>query len=141
MHLCTRLWLSAALAAAVTFSASTHAAPRDDVLAQYAQMAKRESPNFSGFDAARGAALHTRQWAGGKPDTPACTSCHSDDVRAVGHTRSGKAIDPMAGSLSTTRYTDAAKVEKWFKRNCTEVLGRECTAREKGDWLTYVMSR
>ena len=45
---------------------------------------------------------------------------------------------PMAASVSPARYADPAKVEKWFKRNCTEVLGRECTALEKGDWLAYM---
>ena len=47
----------------------------------------------------------------------------------------------MAASASTARYTDPAKTEKWFKRNCKEVLGRECTAREKGDWLAYMMKQ
>jgi hypothetical protein len=46
----------------------------------------------------------------------------------------------MAVSATPARYTDPAKVEKWFKRNCTEVIGRECSAQEKGDWLTYMTS-
>ena len=121
--------------------ATAQAGPREAVLDAYAQQAKREAPDFTGFDAARGQALHTRAWASGKADTPACTSCHGDDVRASGRTRTGKAIEPMAVSRSAERYTDAEKVEKWFKRNCTEVIGRACSAREKGDWLTYVMSR
>ena len=37
-------------------------------------------------------------------------------------------------------FSDAAKVEKWFKRNCGDVLNRACTALEKGDFLTYVLS-
>ena len=44
-------------------------------------------------------------------------------------------------SVVATRYGDPAKVEKWFKRNCTEVLGRECSAREKGDWLAWMTSQ
>jgi len=31
-------------------------------------------------------------------------------------------------------------VAKWFRRNCKTVLGRECTAQEKGDILTYLSS-
>jgi hypothetical protein len=31
-------------------------------------------------------------------------------------------------------------VEKWFKRNCNDVAGRACTALEKGDVLTYLLS-
>ncbi|MBZ0131275.1 MAG: DUF1924 domain-containing protein [Rhodocyclaceae bacterium] len=29
------------------------------------------------------------------------------------------------------RFTDAAKIEKWFRRNCSEVVGHECTAAER----------
>lgn len=121
---------------ALLSSAASHAGPREDLLAQYAATAKS-----AGFSATRGQALHVRSFAGGKPDTPACTSCHGKEARASGQTPSGKPIKPMALSATPTRYADAAKVEKWFKRNCVEVLGRECTAQEKGDWLSYMLSQ
>jgi hypothetical protein len=53
--------------------------------------------------------------------------------------RSGKPIDPMAPSVVPTRFTDAANVEKWFKRNCGDVLGRECGPAEKVDVLTFLL--
>jgi hypothetical protein len=86
-------------------------------------------------------ALYRDRHAGGKPDTPACTSCHAKDPRTPGQTPTGKAIDPVAVSASPDRYTDSAKVEKWFRRNCNEVLGRQCTPVEKGDWLTWMISQ
>jgi mono/diheme cytochrome c family protein len=88
--------------------------------------------------AARGKALHNQNFTGGKPDTPSCTTCHGTDPRAAGRSRTGKTIEPMAVSVSPGRYQDPAKVEKWFKRNCVEVIGRECTAQEKSDWLAYM---
>ena len=39
------------------------------------------------------------------------------------------------------RFTDPEKVAKWFLRNCTSVLGRECTAIEKGDFLTFMSAQ
>ena len=114
------------------------AGPRDDILARYAEQAQRLIPAFSGFSAERGQAFYNRSFAGGKAETPACTSCHGTDPRHSGQTLSGKAIDPVAVSTAPARYTDSLKVEKWFKRNCNEVLGRPCTVLEKGDWLTYV---
>ncbi len=126
---------------ALALPLTTTAAPRDDILGQYAAAAKSASPAFSGFSAARGEKLHITKFAGGKPETPACTSCHADSPRSAGRTPAGKSIDPVAVSVSPTRYTDAAKVEKWFKRNCADVLGRECTPLEKGDWLSYVISQ
>ena len=59
-------------------------------------------------------------------------------VKSVESFQGHKLIEPMAASVAPTRYADPAKVEKWFKRNCTEVLGRECTPLEKGDWLAYM---
>ena len=91
--------------------------------------------------AARGRTLHTQNFTGGKPDTPSCTSCHGTDPRAPGRSLTGKAIEPMAASVTPARYTNPAKVEKWFKRNCNEVLGRECTRQEKDDWLAYMSSQ
>ncbi|NMG75269.1 DUF1924 domain-containing protein [Aromatoleum diolicum] len=120
---------------------TTFAGPRDALLERYAMTAKAAEPAFAGFSANRGEALHRTEHAKGKADTPACTSCHGPNVRAAGRTRSGKPIEPMAISVSPERYLDTAKVEKWFKRNCDEVLGRECTPREKGDWLAYMTSQ
>jgi hypothetical protein len=31
-------------------------------------------------------------------------------------------------------------MEKWFKRNCGDVLGRVCTPAEKGDVIAYLNS-
>ena len=117
-------------------STATLAGPREDLLAQYAAAAKT-----TGFSAARGQALHTQSFSGGKSDTPSCTTCHGKDTRGTGRAVTGKTIELVAVSVTPTRYTDPAKVEKWFKRNCTEVLGRECTPQEKGDWLTFVIGQ
>lgn len=89
-------------------------------------------------DAARGKALFLASPGGGKPDTPSCTTCHTADPRQPGEGRSGKAIEPMAPSVIPTRFTDSAKVEKWFGRNCNSVLGRDCTPSEKADLLGWL---
>jgi cytochrome c553 len=130
-----------ALLCALGLSSVAFAGEREDLLARYTSQARTADAAFTGFSAARGETLHRTRHAGGKADTPACTSCHGEDARAAGRTRAGKAIEPMAASVSPTRYTDSAKVEKWFKRNCTEVLGRECSAREKGDWLAWMIKQ
>lgn len=126
---------------ALTLPLPGMAAPRDELLGQYAAIAKTTAPSFSGFSVARGEKLHVTKFSGGKPETPTCTSCHANNPRSAGRTPAGKTIDPVAVSVSPTRYTDPAKVEKWFKRNCTDVLGRECTPLEKGDWLSYMMNQ
>jgi len=133
--------LPLSLSLSLLLCGNASAAPRDDILRSLDSAARAADPAFAGFSAARGQALHTQTFAGGKPDTPACTSCHGATPRSSGRTPAGKAVEPMALSLSPTRYSDAAKVDKWFTRNCRDVLGRECTAREKGDWLSFMFSQ
>lgn len=75
------------------------------------------------------------------PNQLSCASCHTDSPKNVGkHAKTNKTIDPLAPSANPKRFTDAAQVEKWFKRNCNDALGRACTTQEKGDFMTYVLS-
>jgi len=70
-----------------------------------------------------------------------CASCHGMPATAPGkHASTGKVIEPLAPAANPLRFTDTAKVNKWFTRNCKDVLARECSAAEKADvlaWLTY----
>ena len=46
---------------------------------------------------------------------------------------------PWHGATTgTAAFTSTAKVDKWFRRNCNDVLSRECTAVEKADVLAYL---
>jgi len=73
------------------------------------------------------------------PKPRSCQTCHGVDLTQKGeHIRTGKIIEPMALSINPERYTEAKKIKKWFRRNCKWVLGRTCTAQEKGDFLTYL---
>jgi mono/diheme cytochrome c family protein len=70
-----------------------------------------------------------------------CSSCHTDDPRKPGsHKVTGKAIKPMAPATNAERFTDRAKVDKWFRRNCKDVFARECTSAEQADVLAYLIS-
>ncbi len=97
---------------------------------------RRTTPNFAGFSAQRGEQLFKRTHGG----EWSCASCHTDRPTAPGkHARTGKSIAPLAPGANPERFTDFAKTEKWFKRNCNDVLARACTPVEKGDvvsWLT-----
>jgi hypothetical protein len=56
------------------------------------------------------------------------------------HAATGKPIQPLAPAFNPARFTDPAKVEKWFRRNCNDVVGRECSAAEKADAVTWLMT-
>lgn len=129
--------LAAALAAA---SLPAWANPaRDALVAGYAAQAKGEDAAFAGFAAERGEALFRTRWAGGDERTPSCTACHTDNPRQPGrNAKTGRPIEAVAVSVTADRFTDGEKVEKQFRRDCESVLGRACTAREKGDYITFM---
>lgn len=105
----------------------------------YVAAAKAADPAFKDFSAERGKTFFLVNHVGGRKETPSCTSCHTTDPTKAGRTRAGKEIAPMAASANPKRFSDAAEMEKWFKRNCSDVLGRECTVLEKGDVLAYLL--
>lgn len=71
---------------------------------------------------------------------PACSTCHTDNPAQSGkHAITGKNIKPLAPQTNSERFTDATKVEKWFRRNCKEVVGRECNAAEKADFIQFLL--
>ena len=106
-----------------------------DFLAQFERQAREADPAFKEFSASAGRQFfqqsHGSEWS--------CASCHTDDPASNGkHARTGKRIAALAPAANPERFTSAAKVEKWFRRNCNDVLGRACTAQEKGDVLTWL---
>lgn len=78
-------------------------------------------------------AKHASDWS--------CASCHTANPLEAGrHARTGKTIAPLAPAANPERFADPARVDKWFRRNCNDVLGRTCSAQEKADVLAYLLS-
>ena len=124
------------VAAAMALAGTAQAVQPGELLAGYEAAARREDPAFSGASPSRGEqffnARHGNEWS--------CASCHGATGAAQGkHAKTGKAIAPLSPAANPERFADAAKTEKWFKRNCSDVLGRTCTSAEKGDVLAYLL--
>jgi hypothetical protein len=121
----------AASAAALAVSLAASAATPAELLAGYA--AQSGAPP----SAARGqqffTSTHGREWT--------CSSCHGALPTQGGkHAATGKPIRALAPAFDPQRFTDQAKAEKWFRRNCNDVVGRECSAAEKADVLAWLSS-
>jgi hypothetical protein len=122
--------LAAVLVAATCLSPAGAAEPAH-LLAGYsaqagaAGMAERGQKLFT--------TTHGREWS--------CASCHGAVPTQTGkHASTGKQIGALAPAFNSQRFTDPAKVDKWFRRNCNDVMGRECTAAEKADVLAWLMT-
>jgi mono/diheme cytochrome c family protein len=133
-----RLMLAVAVAALPAIALAGDAR-RDAILADYAAKARTADPAFTAFSAQRGEALFRTKWGGGDARTSSCTACHTADPKQPGqNAKTGRPIEPVAVSVNPKRFTDPATVEKQFARDCKSVLGRDCTALEKGDYITFM---
>ena len=94
-------------------------------------------------DQAQGKRLWLKEYpADGEYSRRSCTTCHTEDLSRTGkHIKTGKERKPMSAVTNPQRYTDTKKISKWFKRNCKWTMGRECTAQEKADILSYISNQ
>lgn len=111
-----------------------------ELLQQYATQARQENAAYTGFSAERGANFFRAERNHSDGKKVSCAICHTSDPRKEGKTRANKVIEPLAPIANPQRFTDQAKVEKWFGRNCKDVLERVCTAQEKGDFMQYLVN-
>jgi len=121
-------------------TSSAIAGPTDDILLGYMKEAQKTDKSIKEFDAGKGKDFYHAKQTLKDGKTISCATCHTADPKMSGKTRAGKSILPMAPAANPQRFTDKAKVEKWFKRNCMDVYERNCTPSEKGHFIKYLQS-
>ena len=118
----------AALLLATTAQAET---PRDF-------LTRFEKEAGSAASAERGARFFTTKQGG----EWSCASCHTDKPTQAGrHAKTDKPITALAPAANAERFTDATKVDKWFRRNCNDTLNRTCSAQEKADVMAFLLAQ
>ena len=130
------MFRKALVAATVLLAAPASAETPESLMRGYAEQARTKSASYAGPSPAAGRRLFHQQ-----PRDWSCATCHTDQPAATGrHAITGKTIAPLSPVANPERFRDAAKVEKWFKRNCTDTLGRLCTSAEKADLISFLLS-
>lgn len=126
-------WLIGILALAELLlpAGAAHAASPAELQTGYTAQAGGPASSTRGqqfFNARQG-----REWS--------CASCHGAVPSQAGkHASTGNAITALAPAFNPERFTDPAKVEKWFRRNCNDVAARECSAAEKADVMAWLLT-
>lgn len=126
------LFVPGLLAAALGPTTAQAATPAELLVAYTAQAGVAPSPE-------RGQRLFTTNF---KRDFGwSCASCHGAVPTKSGkHDLTEKRIEPLAPAFNPARFTDRARAENFFRLNCKDVVGRECTAGEKADVLSWLLS-
>lgn len=133
------------------------------LLDRYQRLAKAADPGFVGFSVERGYSFYRERHPIIGVGAVNCASCHRNNPREQirahrtdilcrachvindeehpdpEHAKK-RLIDPFTPGANPKRFADFEVVERYFKTNCLMLLKRECTAREKGDLLTYLLS-
>ncbi|MES2091557.1 MAG: DUF1924 domain-containing protein [Pseudomonadota bacterium] len=124
-------YLVATLVAGSAMASAANAATPAQQLAGYKAQAGAEPNPDRGRQFFN--AKHGREWS--------CASCHGATPTQAGkHASTGKPISALAPAFNPDRFTDPGKTEKWFRRNCNDVMARECTAAEKADVLSWLLT-
>lgn len=153
---------SIALACSLLCAHNLYADSPEQVLEGYSAQARAEDPAFTGFSAKRGGTIYREPHVIKGAGVWSCASCHLKDPRyAVRAHRTDipcrachvindwehpdpkkakkRVIDAFAPSANPNRLSDPERVETFLKLNCLLLMKRECTAREKGDVLAYLI--
>jgi cytochrome c553 len=126
-----KTWVWAVVAGGLLALQAQAATPAELLAAYTAQAGRAASPD-------KGQQLFTKDFGG---DLGSCASCHGVvPVKEGKDAVSEKKIAPLAPSANASRFTDRAIVEAKFRLNCKDLMARECTAAEKADILSWLLT-
>lgn len=129
-----------ALLGMVAFSAQADVASAQKLADKYAGIAKTINPSFTGPSAEEGKAFFNRE-IGVKGKKISCASCHTTNPADNGkHIITGKLIRPLSPVVNPKRFSDLDKVEAKFVEHCNDITGSDCTAQEKANFITYIIT-
>ena len=133
------------------------------LLERYGHLARAEDPAFERFSAERGRAFYFAPRVIIGLGEANCASCHLDDPTQAIRAHRAKVLcrachvidesehpDPanakkrhlgaFSPAVNPERFRDFDRVERHFEVNCRMVLQRACTAIEKGDLITWLIT-
>lgn len=106
---------------------------------QYAALVKGVDPGYV-LNAEAGRAFFIKKHDV-KGKQMACSDCHTDNPANQGkHAKTGKPIASLSPAINPKRFSNLKKTEETFDEHCMDVLERNCTSKEKGDYITYLLS-
>ena len=131
----------ATLLGLAALSAQADATNAEKLAHKYAGIAKSVNPEYKGTSAIDGKIFYNRKIKLANGKETSCASCHTANPADSGkHIVTGKAIKPLSPVVNPNRFTDLDKVEDQFTQHCNDIIGTDCAAKEKADYIAYVMT-
>lgn len=71
----------------------------------------------------------------------ACASCHTKNPADEGQNIiTKKPIKPLSPVVNKERFTSIDDVEENFSNHCNDIVGSECSAQEKANFISYLLT-
>lgn len=138
-HLVTIAALGATFGFALNASADVVNAEKLEV--KYTNIAKTVNPAFTTPSITEGKMFFNRKFKATNGKEVACASCHTSNPANSGkHIVTGKTIAPLSPVANSKRFNDLEKVEDKFTEHCNDILGADCTAAEKANFIAYLLT-
>lgn len=107
---------------------------------KYEGIGKANDPTYQGASPEEGQKFFNANMVV-KEKTVSCSSCHTTNPGNVGkNIVTGKPIKPLSPTVNEKRFNNLDRVEAKFSEHCNDVVGRECTAQEKANFISYLLS-
>jgi hypothetical protein len=107
----------------------------------YHTQAIAANKEFAGPSAEEGKIFYNNKLKTTSGKEVACASCHTANPADNGkNVVTGKAIKPLSPAVNEKRFADFEKVEAKFTQHCVDILGADCTAAQKANYITYVLT-
>lgn len=130
-----------ALLSLATLSAQADVGNAEKLVAKYSAAAKKANPAYTGPSAIAGQLFFNQKIMLQNGKEIACASCHTSNPANPGkNIITGKTIFPLSPSIDQRRFSNLDKVEDQFTQHCNDILGDDCTAKEKADYIAYLLT-
>ncbi len=130
----------AALLGFATLSAQANITNAEALTKKYVGIAQTVNPDFVS-SVTEGKMFFNRKFKLKNGKEAACASCHTTNPANPGkNIITGKAIAPLSPAVNNKRFKDLDKVEEKFTEHCNEILGTDCTAAEKANYIIYLLT-
>lgn len=131
----------AALLGLSAISAQASVANAKKLVIIYHTQAIAENKDFPGPSAEEGKVFFNNKVKAANGKETACASCHTANPADNGkNIETGKTIKPLSPVVNEKRFADFDKVEAKFTQHCVDILGADCTAAQKANYISYVLT-
>lgn len=121
-------------------AAQTNITNAETLTKKYVGIAQTVNPEFVS-SVTEGKMFFNRKFKLKNGKEAACASCHTPNPADTGkNILTGKAIAPLSPAVNNKRFKSLDKVEEKFTEHCNEIIGTDCTAAEKANYIVYLLT-